>query len=203
MPDKTKPEARTAVGERRSSPRYRTRALTDGSVVATESGAKGGPSFLGTTVNVSSGGALVRTYEALTAGQQLTLTLHLPEGDLVVSGAVLHVEQDAVGCRLAGVRFTPLEGDAAVLLQKHLKGFDPLANFGSASAKKDAAAKDKDAGKDAGREKGASAVNPAPAKDGPVPVFPPSNEPSPLRKSLRSVREQSTVVFPFEGQIRR
>src|SRR5262245_665728 len=187
MPDKKSPEARTAVGERRSSPRYRTRALTDGSVVASEPGKKNGPSFLGTTVNVSSGGALVRTYEALTAGQQLTLTLHLPEGDLVVSGSVLHVEQDAVGCRLAGIRFTPLEGEASALLAKHLRGFDSGASYATPASGESSASK----------TRGAPPAPNAPAVPPPAP-----GEPTPLRKSLRAMREPAPVVFPFEGKIK-
>ena len=183
MPDKTrKGDARTALSDRRSSPRYRTRALTDGSVVDPV-GKDGKPlaktqgsSFLGTTVNVSSGGALVRTYEALTAGQEVALVMHLPEGDLRVSATVLHVEQDAVGCRLAGVRFGVLGDEPARILSKHLKSFDSAGVPPPASS---SSPKGGEESPSAGVEGGAS------------------------RKSLRSVRDRAPTVFPFEGQVRK
>ena len=181
MPDKSrKGEARTALSDRRSSPRYRTRALTDGSVVdpVGKDGkpvAKGqGSSFLGTTVNVSSGGALVRTYEALTAGQEVALVMHLPEGDLRVAATVLHVEQDAVGCRLAGVRFSALGDEPARILAKHLKSFD---SSGAPTPLPTSSPK--------GEESSSAQESGAP------------------RQSLRSVRERANTVYPFEGQVRR
>jgi hypothetical protein len=110
----------TANDERRTTNRYRTRALTDGDVVAAPSA---GHAFLGSTVNVSKGGALVRTYESLELEQEVALTLHLPEGDLKVGGTVVHVRHDSVGCKLVGVKFGPLPIEAAELLGHHLETF--------------------------------------------------------------------------------
>jgi hypothetical protein len=190
MPDKAKNEPRATGADRRTSTRFRTRALTDGSVATVAPAAnKRGTSFLGTTVNVSAGGALVRTYEALTAGQELSLTLHLPEGDLSVSGTILHVEQDAVGCRLAGVRFTNLGAAPAELLARHLSGFDPHANAKRPRKASDARELNPAAGAPAAK---AAAIDPTPTP-----------EKGPLRRSIGDVRRQTTVVFPFDGQIHR
>ena len=181
MPDKPrKEETRFSGRDRRSSPRYRTRALTDGSVVADANGR--GPSFLGTTVNISAGGVLVRTYEALTAGQDLTLTVHLPEGDLQVTGSVLHVEQDAVGCRMAGVRFGPLNDAAAAMLARHLRSFEPGGSLVPAAVAEPVAA--------------------VPEVHGGMSGDAASEGPGLRRKSLRETRAKTSVVFPFEGTIK-
>ena len=61
MPDKKHNDDAAGNGrDRRTATRFRTRALTDGNFVSDTP--KRGHSFLGTTVNVSSGGVLVRTY---------------------------------------------------------------------------------------------------------------------------------------------
>jgi hypothetical protein len=176
-----KSAARTTEKDRRSSPRFRTRALTDGSVVS--EAAKRPQSFLGTTVNVSEGGALVRTYEALAAGQEVSLKMHLPEGDLCVSGKVLHVEQDAVGCRLAGVRFGPLASEPAGLLARHLRNFLDAPGGGGAAPS-------------SGEPAPSAAATPAPARAA-------VQESTAPRKSLRKLPQKTTVVFPFEGVIHR
>ena len=107
--------------ERRRGTRFRSRTLADGAVAA--SAATPGRSFLGATVNVSKHGSLLRTYEALRAGEAVALRLHLPEGELAVDATVLHVAVDAVGCRLAGVRFGALSDAGTKLLDRHLAEF--------------------------------------------------------------------------------
>lgn len=204
--------------DRRSSTRYRTRALTDGSLV--DDAPKGGRAFLGTTVNVSSGGVLVRTYESLIAGQEVALTMHLPEGDLKVIGTVLHVEQDAVGCRLAGVRFAKLGEDQNNLLARHLQTFDPrgsagaLATGGGGKSHKSlsdrlaqdiadenaaiiSSAKRHTAG--APSPKSAAKANDESRNQGREKA----EDPAAPAKSLGDLRRRETVVWPFEGQIHR
>jgi hypothetical protein len=184
-----KSKSEPATNDRRAATRWRTRALTDGSFVG---GQEGGTAFLGTTVNVSTGGVLLRTYEALTAGQELSLTMHLPEGDLIANGTVLHVEQDPVGCRLAGVRFTALGEAQSRLLARHLQSFEPSKT---------------------GSRHPTSSVEPRPATPEPAKAAAKGQVPdaasdasgySPLRKAKKDDRSPRTPsAFPFEGEVRR
>jgi len=107
--------------ERRTQLRVRSRSLANGGIAgdATRKAA----AFLGTTINLSSGGCLIRTYEALESGMTVTITLRLPEGELGVQGTVVHVNEDAVGCKMVGVRFTPLPPDAHTMLVQHIASF--------------------------------------------------------------------------------
>lgn len=189
------PAARSPGRERRTGTRFRTRALTDGKIVGEPK--QIAQSFLGTTVNVSAGGALVRTYEALSAGQEVSLTMHLPEGDLSVQGTVLHVEQDAVGCRLAGVRFAPLGDLPASVLSRHLRAFEsPPRAAWSGPAEPESASH--------GRAPETPSASGESAAASPPPDPTPAVGDSPLRrKSLRDLRQKTTVVFPFEGAIHR
>ena len=110
---------------RRSSARWRSRTLADGTI---RSGASSDDSFLGSTIDLSANGACVRTYEALTDGMRVALRLRLPEGDLETLATVTHVTLDSVGCSLAGVEFDPLSIESGALLATHLAGVVPGAN---------------------------------------------------------------------------
>ncbi len=110
--------------ERRVATRLRSRSLTDGRI---ESSAQSGAAFLGSTVNLSLGGTLLRTYETLEAGMKIALRFQLPEGELEACGTVQHVEIDPIGCRLAGIRFDPLPNEVLTLLSAHLHGVEPTA----------------------------------------------------------------------------
>lgn len=121
--DTTDQESR--VDNRRSSARWRSRALADGTI---RSGALSDDSFLGSTIDLSANGACVRTYEALTDGMRVALRLRLPEGDIETLATVTHVTRDSVGCSLAGVRFDPLTAEGCALLATHLAGVVPSAN---------------------------------------------------------------------------
>ena len=207
MPNKRRGDDADGARDRRSSTRYRTRALTDGSLV--DDVPKGGRSFLGTTVNVSSGGALVRTYESLTAGQEVALTMHLPEGDLKAIGTVLHVEQDAVGCRLAGVRFAKLADDQNTLLLRHLRTFDPRGSAGAPASggngKPVKSLSDRRV-QDIADENAAiisSATRHASEVSGPNRAAKTGEEPVVPARSLGEDRRDESVVWPFEGQIHR
>ncbi len=101
--------------------------LADGLI---QSSTQTGAAFLGSTVNLSLGGALVRTYETLEAGMKLALHFRLPEGDLAAVGVVQHVAVDPIGCRLAGVRFDPLPDASLTLLSAHLHSVEPAAESG-------------------------------------------------------------------------
>lgn len=119
--------------ERRRSPRVRSHSLLDGDVVDAKQSSS---SFLGSTVDLSIGGCLIRTYEVLDPGMRVTVTLKLPEGDLRTAGTVVHQNEDAVGCRLYGVRFEPLAGDSNALLARHLSRFGvTVPSTGSATTK--------------------------------------------------------------------
>lgn len=102
--------------DRRRAQRVRSQSLLDGATQAASA-------FLGSTVDLSIGGCLVRTYESLEAGVGVTLTLKLPEGDLKTPAKVVHVKEDAIGCRLCGVQFEPLAGESHALLARHLSRF--------------------------------------------------------------------------------
>jgi c-di-GMP-binding flagellar brake protein YcgR len=107
--------------ERRRETRFRSQSLLNGGVAGA---AKSGPaSFLGTTVDLSMGGCLFRTYETLDLGMDVTVTLKLPEGDLETPGRIVHVNEDAVGCRMCGLRFEPLAADSRALLARHISRF--------------------------------------------------------------------------------
>ena len=112
--------------ERRSSPRVRSTYFLNGGIDGDPS--RSNSSFMGSTVDLSIGGCLIRTYEALETGMDVTITLNLPEGELKARGRIVHAEEDAVGCRMCGVRFVPLAGDSHALLARH------LAQFGVATA---------------------------------------------------------------------
>ncbi len=135
MASSTNDETRdaTRASERRGAERLRSRILADGTGLTL--GGDEELSFLGSTIDLSATGACVRTYEALTAGQRVALRFHLPEGDLDVTAAVQHVRVDAIGCRLAGVAFTAVEGEAGNLLARHLGAAKaPLSNTWLATA---------------------------------------------------------------------
>lgn len=127
------PSTADADDERRRATRLRSRTLTDGRIQSSE---QRGLAFLGSTVNLSLGGALLRTYEALEAGMKLALHFRLPEGDVEAIGTVQHVDIDPIGCRLAGVRFDPLPNDVLTLLSAHLHGVEPTAISPAAEAAK-------------------------------------------------------------------
>jgi hypothetical protein len=107
--------------ERRGQTRVRSRTFANGGV-AGDAARKGG-SFLGTTVNLSIGGCLIRTYEALESGMEVSLQFKLPEGDVVTAARIAHVNEDAVGCRMVGVQFVGLAGEARTRLVQHLSTF--------------------------------------------------------------------------------
>lgn len=114
----TPPSPPTSPSEKRRESRFRSRMLLEGEV---QRGAKeGGRSFLGSTVNVSGGGALVRTYEPLPVGTELDLKIHLPDGDFDAHARVMHARKDAIGCTLLGVRFLQAQLNARLLLEKFL-----------------------------------------------------------------------------------
>ena len=102
--------------ERRAHRRLRSRTLADGTMEA--AGDRAGRSFLGTTIDLSAQGALIRTYETLESGDRVRLKLHLPEGDLTVGGELRHLRVDTVGCRIAGVNF--ISGAESPVLARHL-----------------------------------------------------------------------------------
>ena len=110
-----------AHDDRRSQTRVRSRTLANGGV-AGNAVSKGG-SFLGTTVNLSIGGCLIRTYEALESGMDVTLCLKLPEGEVATPGRIVHVNEDAVGCRMVGVKFAELPGETRTRLVQHISSF--------------------------------------------------------------------------------
>lgn len=118
--------------DRRGETRVRSRTLANGGVAGTAA-SKGG-SFLATTVNLSIGGCLIRTYEALESGMEVTLDLKLPEGDVTAPGTVAHVNEDAVGCRMVGVKFGDLPREVQARLVEHIASFgvDPHARTGGA-----------------------------------------------------------------------
>jgi hypothetical protein len=107
--------------DRRSQLRVRSRSLANGGIAG--NAARTASSFLATTVNLSIGGCLIRTYEALEPGMDVTISLKLPEGDLCTPGKIVHVNEDAVGCRMCGVRFAPLGMDSHTLLLQHIATF--------------------------------------------------------------------------------
>jgi hypothetical protein len=109
---------RTAPPERRRAPRHRSRALVDGRA--------GGLGFLGSTVDLSLGGALIRTYEPLAVGQEAELVLRLPEGDATLAATVVRVTTDSVGCSLVAVRFATPLGAAEAPLAAHLAAYTKL-----------------------------------------------------------------------------
>ncbi len=187
---RSRTDARNGTAERRHGPRFRSRQLTDGSIVG-KAGAEP-HCFLGTTVNVASGGALLRTYEPLTAGQQIELTVHLPEGDLSATGIVLHVEPDAVGCRMAGVRFVGLPAAATQLLMRHLRSFD-RAPKGATKPGEARPAPANSSGSD----------SPMTADEPPSRTGTPRKSVNAGAKTLREPRLRTTTVFPFEGQIQK
>ena len=114
-------KSEVAKKDRRGQARVRSRTLANGGV-AGNSVRKGG-AFLGTTVNLSVGGCLIRTYEALESGMEVTLCLKLPEGEVSTPGLVVHVNEDAVGCRMVGVKFIEISTDAQTLLVQHVSSF--------------------------------------------------------------------------------
>jgi hypothetical protein len=105
---------------RRSGDRLRSHTLADCKVRDPRGKMS---SFLGSTIDLSLGGVMVRTYEALDEGTRVVLNLRLPEGDVAASGTVVRVSVDPIGCRLAGVRFDPLVAESAKLLTAHLHAF--------------------------------------------------------------------------------
>lgn len=112
----------------RRAPRRRAgpaRPLTDGTIA--EDGGEPVSSFLGSTVDLSLGGACVRTYESLTAGMRLSLRFRLLDGDLSAVGEVTHVTVDPIGCRMAGVRFDALPPADHERLRVHLARVRPAA----------------------------------------------------------------------------
>lgn len=107
--------------ERRHDTRVRSQYFLSGGI---DGAAKpGSSSFLGTTVDLSMGGCLFRTYESLDLGMDVTVTLKLPEGDLNARGRIVHMKEDAVGCRVCGLRFAPLASDPRALLTRHLSRY--------------------------------------------------------------------------------
>lgn len=114
-----------APAERRVGERVRARPLTDGTIA--EDGGEPVSSFLGSTVDLSLGGACVRTYESLTAGMRLSLRFRLLDGDLSAVGEVTHVTVDPIGCRMAGVRFDALPPADHERLRVHLARVRPAA----------------------------------------------------------------------------
>jgi hypothetical protein len=115
--------------DRRRAPRVRSQSFLDGATQASSA-------FLGSTVDLSIGGCLVLTYESLEPGAGVTLTLKLPEGDLKTPAKVVHVKEDAIGCRLCGVQFEPLASESQALLARHLSRFGvKAASPGSATVK--------------------------------------------------------------------
>jgi hypothetical protein len=53
----------------------------------------------------------------------VTISLKLPEGELCTPGKIVHVNEDAVGCRMCGVRFAPLGPATHTLLLQHMATF--------------------------------------------------------------------------------
>jgi len=119
--------------ERRSSPRVRSTYFLSGGIDGDPT--RSSSSFMGTTVDLSMGGCLIRTYEALERGMEVTVTLNLPEGELKARGRVVHAEEDAVGCRMCGVRFDPLAGESHALLARHLSQYGVVTAPAKGSAK--------------------------------------------------------------------
>jgi c-di-GMP-binding flagellar brake protein YcgR len=126
------PESPKGV-ERRGSPRVRSTYFLNGGIEGDPT--RSSSSFMGTTVDLSMGGCLIRTYEALERGMDVTVTLNLPEGDLKARGRIVHAEEDAVGCRMCGVRFVPLAGESHSLLARHLSQFGVTTTPAKGSAK--------------------------------------------------------------------
>jgi hypothetical protein len=107
--------------ERRTQQRVRARTFAKGGIAgdATRKAA----AFLCTTINLSVGGCLIRTYEAIESGMTVTLALKLPEGDISVQGMIVHVNEDAIGCKMGGVRFAPLDADAHTKIIQHIASY--------------------------------------------------------------------------------
>jgi hypothetical protein len=127
MPDPKRPiNGRDDPAERRGSERIRARTLADGTIAS--GGADHGDSFLGSTVDLSLGGACVRTYEALDTGMRVALRFRLPAGDIATVGEVTHVTVDPIGCRMAGIRFDTLPTDERTRLVEHLARIKPAAS---------------------------------------------------------------------------
>jgi len=87
--------------QRRESPRSRVELRVALSAFDGEASAM--PSVVGTTVDISPGGCRVRTAKQFPPGHDPTITIHLPDGDVVALGQVLQAthEQDEWEYRLA------------------------------------------------------------------------------------------------------
>lgn len=118
----TRKDVAKTTTDRRMNQRLRSRTLTDGKI---SGGSDRSDAFLGSTVDLSLGGACIRTYEQLTQGMRVALRFRLPNGDLAAMGEVTHVTVDPIGCRLAGVRFEPLAEAVREHLANHLATVKP------------------------------------------------------------------------------
>ncbi len=107
----------TAIKDRRREPRIKTTTLVKG--VHGEVADADSTDFLGTTVNLTPRGALLRTYQPFKRGDHLRLVMRLPDGDKQVSATVRHVRPAAEGCWHVGIEFLEI----SVELQDEIAGY--------------------------------------------------------------------------------